>query len=224
MTEPRRPVPPSTDSLDELLPNLEEPLVPFAQNGAAPLETEAPDPFDPAALRLPADYGAAHGVRKVLQVRARKPAREWFFMVHPDSTLQLDVMTIELRETNEVFLVNPVLLDDLEGCGMLTKQRLFFCASRQQQYFFWPVKLPAKDGRLSPASQSALAAAEIAMHQWVRIAWDPSVQSYTAWYADYHVTPEWPDRPLKDLLRLAFKESYIDTWDHTVLRQLRGEV
>jgi hypothetical protein len=38
-------------------------------------------------------------------------------------------------------------------------------------------------------------------------------------------TPVWPDKPLSDLLRLAFKnELLIDSIDHPVLRELMGEI
>jgi hypothetical protein len=36
--------------------------------------------------------------------------------------------------------------------------------------------------------------------------------------------PEWPAEPLAALLRVAFKDRYIDALEHPVLRKLRGEV
>ena len=36
--------------------------------------------------------------------------------------------------------------------------------------------------------------------------------------------PEFPDLPMKEILRIAFKGKYIDSIDHPVLRKLRGEV
>jgi len=35
--------------------------------------------------------------------------------------------------------------------------------------------------------------------------------------------PEWPDLPLKEVLRLAFRDKHITTADHPVLKRLRGE-
>jgi hypothetical protein len=36
--------------------------------------------------------------------------------------------------------------------------------------------------------------------------------------------PEWPNTPFRELLRVAFKDRFIDNLDHPVLRKLRGEV
>ena len=35
--------------------------------------------------------------------------------------------------------------------------------------------------------------------------------------------PEWPEMPFSELLRVAFKDRYLDTLDHPVLKLLRGE-
>jgi len=36
--------------------------------------------------------------------------------------------------------------------------------------------------------------------------------------------PEWPTTPFKDLLRTAFRDTFIDSLDHVVLKKLRGEM
>jgi hypothetical protein len=36
--------------------------------------------------------------------------------------------------------------------------------------------------------------------------------------------PNWPELPFKELLRVAFKDKYINSLDHPILRKLRGEV
>jgi hypothetical protein len=36
--------------------------------------------------------------------------------------------------------------------------------------------------------------------------------------------PEWPDLPFAEILRLTFKDRFIRSTDHPVLRALRGEV
>ena len=35
--------------------------------------------------------------------------------------------------------------------------------------------------------------------------------------------PEWPDLTFAEILRLAFKQRVIDSYDHPFLKQLRGE-
>jgi hypothetical protein len=36
--------------------------------------------------------------------------------------------------------------------------------------------------------------------------------------------PSWPDLPMRELLRIAFRDNLISAPDHPVLRRLRGEV
>ena len=36
--------------------------------------------------------------------------------------------------------------------------------------------------------------------------------------------PEWPDITFQEILRVAFKDQFISSQDHPVLRRLRGEI
>lgn len=77
----------------------------------------------------------------------------------------------------------------------------------------------------SDRRRSAEAAAKLAQDGWVRVA----ANMTTGGYAVYRATgdlpdPEWPELPLRELLRIAFRDRYIDAPDHPVLRQLRGDV
>jgi hypothetical protein len=101
---------------------------------------------------------------------------------------------------------------------------LFLAINRQKVVFFWPVRLPGADGRSDNWSQSALDAAELATTHWVRVTSDQSLGAYQVQYAKYTHEPEWPQLPMQALLRIAFRERYIDTLDHVILRQLRGEM
>jgi hypothetical protein len=49
--------------------------------------------------------------------------------------------------------------------------------------------------------------------------------AYDVFQAQGHLSePEWPQLPFGELLRIAFRDRYISTPDHPVLRRLRGEV
>src|SRR4051812_18709708 len=80
-------------------------------NASAPAEKPAaPDPFDPAALRLTQDFSASVGVQKaLLAVPVRKPDKSWFVRVYPDETYRLQTAVIELKEDRETYLVAPAL-------------------------------------------------------------------------------------------------------------------
>src|SRR5215510_841665 len=94
MTVPRRPIPQSDPTTDKLAPQLLGETPPFAPNGTPPLD-EGPDPFDPERLRLPQDFGAALGVKKaLLTLPVRKPAKEWFIRVRPETAYHLQTFVI----------------------------------------------------------------------------------------------------------------------------------
>jgi hypothetical protein len=196
----------------------------FRPNGVPPLE-EGPDPFDPERLRLPQDFDAALTVKKaLLTIPVKKPNREWFVRTHPDPAYQLKTAVIEIKNPDEIYLVQQDLWEDLAGEITFTTKMLILATTRQNTAFFWPIRLPGSDGRVDNWSQSALAAAEIAMHRWVRVTSDMSLGAYSVLYADYAADPVWPERSMNELLRVAFKDRYIATLDHPILRQLRGEV
>ena len=196
----------------------------FLPNGIPPLE-EGPDPFDPESLRLPQDFTAALGVKRaLLTVPVRKPAKEWFVRVHPDPAYHLQTVMVELKESNELYLVHQDLWPVLAGESTFVSKMLFLAVNRQQVLFFWPVKLPGPDGRTDNWSQSALDAAQLAMQRWVRVTSDQQLGAYTVYYAEHASDPDWPELSMRELLRAAFKDYYIDRLDHPILRQLRGEV
>lgn len=208
---------PSPDSLDESPPL-------FVPNGVPRLEA-GPDPFDPESLRLPQDFSVALGVKTaLLMIPVRRPAREWFIRVHPDAAYHLQTAVIELKEVGETYLAAQSLWPALAGESTFTPKMLFLAVNRQQKPFFWPIRLPGSDGRLDSWSKSALEAAQFATRMWIRVAPDQTFGGYTVQYSEHAVDPAWPEHSMSALLRIAFKDRYIDTLDHPILRQLRGEV
>jgi hypothetical protein len=186
---------------------------------------EAPDPFDPDSLRLSSDVAANLGVKKaLLTIPVRKPAREWFIRVHPDPTYRLQTAVLELKEKGETYLVSPALWAELAGESTLSPRILFTSITRQNVLFFWPIRMPGSDGRLDAWSRSALDAAEMAQAKWVRIQADLGLGAYSVCYAEHLPEPEWPDVPFREMLRIAFREQFIQSLNHPVLRTLRGEV
>jgi hypothetical protein len=186
---------------------------------------EGPDPFDPESLRLSQDITASLGVKKaLLTVPVRKPSREWFVRVHPDPAYQLQTAVLELKEANETYLVDRSLWSDLAGESTFGARMLFTAVNRQGVVFIWPIRLPGADGRIDAWSKSALEAAEMATKQWVRVQADQTLGAYGIFYSGHAIDPVWPELSLRALLRIAFKDRFISSRDHAILRQLRGEV
>ena len=217
--EPREPNGPVDTSFDPA--TFEAPANPKpTANGAAP------DPFDPAALRLSHDFGASLGVKKaLLTVPVRKPDKSWFVRAHPADEYSLQTAVIELKEDRETYLVAPQLWPALAAESTFSPRALFTAVNRQGVLFLWPIRLPGADGKVDAWSQSALEASQLARTTWVRVAANMALGAYEVFQATGDLPdPEWPDKPFRELLKVAFKDRMITALDHPVLRKLRGEV
>jgi hypothetical protein len=183
----------------------------------------APDPFDLGRLRLSGSLNAGAAVKKQLTtIPCKKPSKEWFVRVHP--THKIETCVIELKEDSEIYLVDPSLWDELSGESTFGARALYLAQNKQGVNFVWPIRLPGPDGRLDDWSRSSLEAAEFASKQWCRVQSNRSLGAYEIFTAAAQwAEPEWPDLPLKEILRLAFRDKHITTADHPVLKRLRGE-
>jgi hypothetical protein len=193
---------------------------------AAPQVEAAPDPFDPALLRLSQDMLAAAGVKKMLTtVPVRKPSKEWYVRCHPDPAYRLETFVVELKEDGETYLVDPKLWPHLAGESTFSPKLLITTVNKQGTVFVWPIRLPSPDGRHDDRNKSALEASAYATKGWVRVQANMNLGAYEIFAAGGNLgDPNWGDLPgFKDVLKIAFKDRYIDTPDHPVLRRLRGE-
>ena len=189
-------------------------------NGTDPVG--APDPFDPASLRLSQDPLAAAGVKKALiRVPVRRPSPQEFIRVHPGEDYRLDTAIIDLRDDCEVYLVAPALRGEL--FSEIKPVRLYTTISRQNVVAIWPCKLPGVDGRSNSWHDTALRAAELAMTRWTRIVADMGLGGYQPYTAAGDLPePEWPEQTFAELLKIAFGAFYVDRPDHPVIKRLQG--
>jgi hypothetical protein len=199
----------------------------------APSDVEKPDqetedrnisnPFDPTNLRLSQNFTEAGAVKKrITVVQVRKPGKQEFVRIHPDPEYRLETALLILKEEGEVYLVDPALWDDL--AGELIPTVLFLTINRQGIIRLWPVRLPDESGNLDSWNHSALQAAEIAQHSWVRVSSNRAAGMYETFESTADLDdPEWPDLSFKQILEIAFRGRYIDDWNHPALRRLRGE-
>lgn len=190
-------------------------------NGAL-YEAPANDMFDLERLRLSQDFDSMVGVKKaLLVVPVRKPQRQEFIRVHPDETYRFDTIVLEFKEDRETYLVDPDLRADLPDG--VTAKKLVTVINRQGVVSLWPIRLPGADGRIDPWNRSALEAAELATKQWVRVAANMGLGGYEVFVATGNLPePEWPDVDFQTLLSIAFKDRFIRSLDHPILRRLSG--
>jgi hypothetical protein len=190
------------------------------------LSTTPVNPFDPDALRVTslADLDLE---RVLTTVPVRRPKPTEFFRVHPSEDYVLDCFVLEHERDldREIYLVDAGLRSEL--MDQLRLVRLFTCMSKRNVVFLWPAKLPTEDGGSSQRAwhRSALEAADMAKTLWVKLVGNKSLGAYEYVKARGDLgEPQWPDKTFQELIELAFKERYIDTLEHPVVKDLNGEI
>ena len=183
------------------------------------------DPFDVSRLTLSQNFHSAAGVKKVLStVPVRKPSKEWFVRTHPDPKFHITTCVIDLKEDSELYLVDPSLWETLAGESTFGPRALITTINRQNVLYLWPIRLPDADGRIDDWNRSALEASQRAKDAWVRVQSNRSLGAYQVYEASYNQNdPTWDVPSLSELLRIAFKDKFINSDDHPILRRLRGE-
>jgi hypothetical protein len=207
--------------------NVEPSAPPADAQGQTAPSSPAPeiDPFDPQTYRVSQTLAAAAGVKRHLtELPVCKPRAEWWVRRHPDPEFSLSTWVIELREDQDVYLVLPPLWPSLMGKVSFRPKTLHLAVTMQGKLFFWLVNRPPDETKEPDKwSRTPMEAARLAKDRWTHLYWDPEARQHRVETSDSTVEPEWPDLPVRELLKVAFKDRVIDTLDHPVLRRLRGE-
>ena len=177
---------------------------------------------DLTKLRIAPDSEDCTVVRKILNmVPVRKPAKEWFFRMHPDYALP--VLILEVKEDNETLLISPALHGALVEEKCVSRRMLRLGINRQGNPFIWPVR-PPMDGKKDGWAMTSLDAINRAETQWVRMQADMNLGGYKLAIAKIDDDPVWPEQQFPELLRIAFHNAVVDSLEHPTLKRLRGEV
>jgi hypothetical protein len=193
------------------------PMPPVTQIAAA-----APDPFDPSQFAANSTIVGDAGVVKQLVVcPVRKPNKQEFVRVRPDPEYRLPAHLLELKNERETYLVIPEVAAAIPGETRLVT--LTLTVNRQGSPFLWPVPAPNLTGRENHWHTSARAAAAHGVTHWVKII--ANSDSYDVFAAPGALgNPVWPDKSLRDLLAIAFGESFtIRDLSHPVIKRLLGQ-
>ena len=198
---------------------------PSVTPAALPARPASPDPFDPVSLRLGTDYSEGLGVRKVIStIPNRKPNKSEWFRVRPGEEWRLQTAVLELEKGVEraTYLVAPSLWPDLSG--EIAPALLLTCVNRAGDLFLWRVKLPGADGRSNTWTDSALQIAKAAEDNWARMVSDTANGIYTHYEPSTDLPdPRWPTISFREIIRIAFRDRMIESLDHPVIRELRGD-
>jgi hypothetical protein len=185
--------------------------------------SEAPDPFDPARLRIDPTTQLTAAEKVLVKIPVRKPNRQEFFRSRLGTEHQLTCAVIELKDLRETYLVVPEIQHLVAHETRLVT--IHVCTNVGGGVFLWPVPAPTADGRKNTWHETAREAADMSKTSWVRMDSDMAAGMYNIYKATAQMAePAFPNAPLRDLLRLGFgDEGLIDNYGHPVLKRLRGE-
>jgi hypothetical protein len=174
------------------------------------------------ALRLSSDAAAINGTTEILShIPLRKPNRHEFFRTRPEPEMWFDTGIFEDKEEREVFFVTPAMREAL--VGEIRPVILVPTITRQGVLLLWPLKLPMEGMRHNSWADTARQAAELAKTKWIRLAPDMGLGGYRIYVAEGELSePQWPDKPLNEIMQIAFRDRIVDSENHPVVRRLRG--
>ena len=154
----------------------------------------------------------------------KKPQKDHFVRVHPDSKFRLsDIAIIDDEDSREIYIVHPNAVEELAGIGY-DMANLYLAIDRQQTHFIWAVKLPPDDGRRYRSRTSLIAAVDHAMKTWVKVAYNQNLQAYETFKAlAKFPDPEWQPYTFSQFLEVATRDFVILHGDHALLKRKRGE-
>jgi len=188
--------------------------------------TETPqfkDQFDLARIKLSTDYEGLESVKKLITVvPVKKPNAQEFVRVHPSPEMRLQTTTLILKDEGETYLVEKDLWPEL--LAETAPVCLYTAINRQGVLFLWCVKMPIKTNKQN-WTKSTLDAIGAAQKGWIRMQANMSGGYYDIYKASGNLPePEWPELTFQEIIRIAFRDRFIDSLDHPALKQLRGEV
>jgi hypothetical protein len=176
------------------------------------------------SLRLPANYGATLGVKKLLtNVAVGKPKKAIFFRTHKSIDMVFAGMLLEQKESRESYLVVHTVAQEISE--LVRPVQLHAAIDRQNNVFLIPVPLPGESGTRNPWHESLAQAVEHAKINWIRITANMHIGGYDIYEAEGVLPePDWIEADIETLVEVAFRGKIISTLDHPVVQSLLGRL
>lgn len=182
------------------------------------------DNLDLESLRISQNFHEKIGVKKkFLSIPVRKPKKQEFVMLHPDPKFRAELALISYEaEKGEVYVVHPSVAGVAEDSYIAL---VGLAINTQGNPFLWWVKKPTDEMRNATWSSSGLEAMDEATKGWIKVKANMDIGAYDIYQPLGNLPdPEWPeDYSFNDLIKIAFKEKFINSPEHPVLKALRGE-
>ena len=194
------------------------------QNQTTPKQPTTSTGADLKSLRLPANYGATLGVKKLLtNVLVGRPKKASFFRTHTADEMTFPAMILENKEARESYVVVPEVAQEISE--LVRPVMLHAAIDRQNNVLLIPVPLPGEDGTRNPWHESLAQAVEHAKLKWIRITANMHAGGYDVYEAEGELPePEWPAHDINALIQVAFRGKIITSLDHPVVQALLGKI
>jgi hypothetical protein len=163
-------------------------------------------------------------ITRQMEIPIRMPKKDEFFRVHPEH--QLGVVGVHRDAEGVYHFVTPEIASLELLNGHVRRVILRLAANTDGRLFVMPLRVADKNGELDEYARTSHLAAEQAEKQWVRIQAAKGQGSYDRYVAARQDRPEpaWPDTTFSEIVEKAFHGNVIDSEDHPLLKQLRGEL
>jgi len=181
--------------------------------------------IDIESVRLEPDLSLGLSAKRLItKIPIRKPPKTVFVRVHPDPAYRVDVGVIELdQDRGTLYVVAKKLQKALSEDKAFSQRKLITAITRQGDLFLWPIRLAGPDERPNDWNDSALVAADEAVHKWVRVTANMAMGAYDTIVAESTWDdPEWPEMSFQAILNVAVRGRLIDKPDHPVIAKLNG--
>jgi len=186
---------------------------------------QAPKPlFTLQSIKRAQDFSKDCAVKqKLVKVMVGKPNNQMFFRINDKEDYRTVTAVVVDKTERDTYLVEQNIEE--EFAGQISYVTLYTGVTRQNGVFLWAIPLAGPNGKTNPWYETAHEAAQIAMTKWTRIQADMSVGCYAVFEALGNLSePTWPEENFEQLVQIAFKDRYINTTDHPIIRRFRGEV
>ena len=177
---------------------------------------------DIESLRIPSNFGATLGVKKLLTtVQVGKPKKPQFFRTHQSEDMVFPAMILENKEAQETYVVYPEVA---QAISELVRPAILHAAiDRQNTVFLIPVPLPGDSGVRHPTHESLAQAVEYAKLKWIRITYNKHNSGYDIYEAEAVLPdPDWPSSDIDSFVQVAFRGKIIKSLDHPVIQAHLG--
>lgn len=182
-------------------------------------------------LRLPPSFELRAVVKKlitIIPVRKPKSGTE-FFRIRSGDEWIFPTYLLDLKEgEEEKYLAIPELVTEILSTGKLKPVIIYIGITYPGEVIFLSdIPLPDSDGKDNEYNRSRRLAYDLAKTKWVKIQANKALGAYEIIEAVSELPePVWPEEleTIEKALEIAFKDKLIDSYDHPVLKRLRGEL